>query len=65
MTLKCCICMFTRMDQDVREADTIMNGQAVCFDHTGYVRGSSSHSTALAHAIDEARRRGRLRESPP
>lgn len=35
--LICALCMFTR--EDPNEAETIINGQAVCEDHGGYVQG--------------------------
>jgi len=37
MNLWCCLCLHTR--EDPSEAETIINGQAVCMDHAGYVQG--------------------------
>jgi hypothetical protein len=35
--LLCCICLFVR--EKANEAETIINGQAVCADHLSYVQG--------------------------
>jgi len=44
--LSCSLCLFTRTGV-ANEAATIINGQAVCEDHMGYVQGGS-FSVALA-----------------
>lgn len=36
--LQCGICVFVVEDEPVNDAMTIINGQAVCFDHIGVVR---------------------------
>lgn len=35
--LFCAICLFSA--EMAQEADTVINGQAVCLDHAGYVQG--------------------------
>jgi hypothetical protein len=47
--LWCALCLFNEPASagDVANADTIINGQAVCLDHTGYVQGGD-FSQALA-----------------
>jgi hypothetical protein len=37
VTLYCALCYFVRSDAE--EAVTVINGQAVCDDHLGYVQG--------------------------
>jgi hypothetical protein len=37
-TLYCCLCLHSR-DGEAAEAETVINGQAVCYDHMGYVQG--------------------------
>jgi len=48
MELKCCLCLHIRTRAE--RAVTILNGQAVCYDHMTYVQGSSVFSVALAAA---------------
>lgn len=38
MKLFCCLCLHARAGL-ANEADTVINGQAVCYDHMGYVQG--------------------------
>lgn len=44
--LRCCLCLHAR-EGVAPEADTVINGQAVCYDHMGYVQGGL-FSQALA-----------------
>ena len=44
--LYCCLCLHVR-EGVASAADTIINGQAVCYDHMGYVQGGA-FSAALA-----------------
>lgn len=37
LPVQCVFCLFVRAE--VKAAITVMNGQAVCFDHTYYVQG--------------------------
>ena len=37
MTLQCSICLYTTTEHV--EADTVINGQAVCLDHAEYAQG--------------------------
>ena len=46
--LDCAICLFT-VEGRANEADTVINGQAVCMDHAGYVQGGDfTRAIALA-----------------
>jgi len=36
--LECAICIFVMEDEAAKDAVTIVNGTAVCFDHIGHVR---------------------------
>jgi hypothetical protein len=47
--LHCCLCLHSR-EGVAAEAVTIMNGQAVCYDHMGYVQGGA-FSAALAAVL--------------
>lgn len=48
MTLYCALCLFTVSPlMEENEAVTVINGQAVCADHTCYVQGGE-HAFALA-----------------
>lgn len=51
MTLHCSICLYVRTGV-APEAVTVINGQAVCYDHMGYVAGGG-HSSALRIALNE------------
>lgn len=46
--IRCAICLYVR-NGVASEADTIINGQAVCYDHMGWVAGGE-HSRAIALA---------------
>lgn len=52
MTLYCCICLHLR--ETASEAYTVMNGQAVCEDHTGYVQGGLFTAALAEAAIAES-----------
>jgi hypothetical protein len=49
MDLFCCICLHHIQLGD-GHAQTIINGQAVCLDHAGYVQGGSDFNRALSLA---------------
>ena len=36
--LRCCLCLYVRKGV-APPADTVINGQAVCYDHMGYITG--------------------------
>jgi len=38
MKLYCCLCLHARAGT-ANDAVTVINGQAVCYDHMGYVQG--------------------------
>lgn len=49
-TLYCALCLYVR--EEPEEAVTVVNGQAVCADHMGYV-GGGEHATALYLVRDQ------------
>jgi len=54
MELKCCLCLHHRIPEDSDgNAITIINGQAVCYQHMGYVQGGQF--TRVLGAIKEGR----------
>ena len=53
MPLLCSICLYVREGRSP-EADTVINGQAVCYDLMGYVVGGDhSRAIQLAKVADE------------
>lgn len=52
--LRCCLCLHARTGEAL-SAVTVMNGQAVCYDHMGYVQGGL-FTQALARLLDEIKR---------
>lgn len=57
MDLKCVFCYFVRRDNP-QPAITVMNGQAVCDDHTYYVQGGEFTRILRLVAGDELRSKG-------
>ena len=53
--LICCLCLFARTGA-ASPADTIINGQAVCIDHAGYVQGGEFSSALNAAVREEGQR---------
>lgn len=53
---QCVFCLFVRAE--AKEAITVMNGQAVCFDHTYYVQGGDFARILAVVKRDELRQRG-------
>jgi hypothetical protein len=43
--LACCICLFALRDEVARDAVTVIEGYAVCYNHMGYVaQGNRWHA---------------------
>lgn len=57
MDLKCVFCYFVRREHP-EPAITVMNGQAVCDDHTYYVQGGEFTRILRLIAGDELRTKG-------
>jgi hypothetical protein len=51
MELCCAICLFT-VEGEAAEAETVINGQAVCLEHASYVQGGE-FSQAIAAVKSE------------
>lgn len=55
MDLFCAFCIVVRKD-DVKKAETIINGQAVCGDHFYYVQGGEHGRIVAVIRLDEGKK---------